>query len=239
MAKLFTEGLHGEELKETEIGLIPKSWKVVPLGEIARVLNGYAFRSEDYVDKGILNFRVVNIRDEGEIDIESDTAYLPTSFSTSFSDYLLSEGDILLVMVGATRGKLGYLTAKVLPALMNQNMWRIVPTTASVSTKYMYYYLCTNLNVFTQKYSEEARGFFKKEEFRRFGVPLPNGNEQKQIVSIISTLMSRLDVAKRKKQSFKFLFGSMLHQLMTGQIRVNNIEMAFISEQTGAAYVQA
>ncbi len=33
MQKLFTEGLYGEKQKETEIGLIPKSWKVVRLGD--------------------------------------------------------------------------------------------------------------------------------------------------------------------------------------------------------------
>jgi len=32
MQKLFTEGFYGEEQKETEIGLIPKSWEVVRLG---------------------------------------------------------------------------------------------------------------------------------------------------------------------------------------------------------------
>jgi type I restriction enzyme S subunit len=31
--KLFTEGLRGEPQKQTEIGLMPKSWKVVPLGD--------------------------------------------------------------------------------------------------------------------------------------------------------------------------------------------------------------
>jgi type I restriction enzyme S subunit len=34
MHKLFTEGLNGEEQKETEIGRVPKSWDVVRLGDI-------------------------------------------------------------------------------------------------------------------------------------------------------------------------------------------------------------
>jgi type I restriction enzyme S subunit len=40
MAKLFREGLRGEPLKQTEIGTIPESWEVVPLGSIARIGNG-------------------------------------------------------------------------------------------------------------------------------------------------------------------------------------------------------
>ncbi len=35
LRKLFTEGLRGEPQKMTEIGLVPESWKMTTLGEIA------------------------------------------------------------------------------------------------------------------------------------------------------------------------------------------------------------
>jgi len=37
MQKLFTEGLYREGEKEAEIGLIPKSWKVVRSEEVAKI----------------------------------------------------------------------------------------------------------------------------------------------------------------------------------------------------------
>ncbi len=40
MHKLFTEGTRGEPLKQTEIGLVPESWTVIPLGELCEVANG-------------------------------------------------------------------------------------------------------------------------------------------------------------------------------------------------------
>jgi restriction endonuclease S subunit len=40
MTKLFTFGLAGEEQKDTEIGLLPASWEVVPLGSLGKVGNG-------------------------------------------------------------------------------------------------------------------------------------------------------------------------------------------------------
>lgn len=40
MNKLFTEGLYGEEQKETEIGLMPKSWEVKCINEISGKLLG-------------------------------------------------------------------------------------------------------------------------------------------------------------------------------------------------------
>ena len=38
--KLFTEGLRGEPQKQTEIGPVPESWELVPLGSLAKVGNG-------------------------------------------------------------------------------------------------------------------------------------------------------------------------------------------------------
>jgi type I restriction enzyme S subunit len=38
MQKLFTEGLRGETQKQTEIGLVPESWEVVPLSLLAEII---------------------------------------------------------------------------------------------------------------------------------------------------------------------------------------------------------
>ena len=40
MHKLFTEGLHGEPQKLTEIGRIPESWVVSAVGEVATLRSG-------------------------------------------------------------------------------------------------------------------------------------------------------------------------------------------------------
>ncbi len=40
MHKLFTEGLRNESQKQTDIGPIPKSWQLEPLGALAKVGNG-------------------------------------------------------------------------------------------------------------------------------------------------------------------------------------------------------
>src|SRR5262249_25111499 len=36
MHRLFTQGTRGEQLKETEIGLVPRTWKIARLGDILR-----------------------------------------------------------------------------------------------------------------------------------------------------------------------------------------------------------
>ena len=61
MHKLFTEGLRNEPQKQTEIGPVPESWEVMELGKYARVLNGYAFKSADYVVDGVRLIRISNV----------------------------------------------------------------------------------------------------------------------------------------------------------------------------------
>jgi type I restriction enzyme S subunit len=47
--KLFTEGLRGESQKQTEIGPVPESWKVVALGDVATIERGkFAHRPRNH-----------------------------------------------------------------------------------------------------------------------------------------------------------------------------------------------
>ena len=227
--QLFTHGLRQEPQKQTELGPLPQSWEVVELGSIADLINGFAFKSEDYVSSGVLNFRVVNIRDEGVIDPSSDTEFLPNEFIQTHKQYLLSEGDILLVMVGATRGKLGFIPKRILPALMNQNMWRIVPKSPNqLNRKYLYHFLTIAVPRFVREFSESARGFFKKSDFRSIKLPKPTFTEQQEIAAAIDNVEQKLDLHRRKHAALSALFRTLLHELMTARIRVHDLDLQSI-----------
>jgi type I restriction enzyme S subunit len=226
LRQLFTHGLRHEPQKQTELGPLPQSWEVVELGSVVDLINGFAFKSKDYVSTGVLNFRVVNIRDEGVIDTSSDTEFLPNEFMQTHKQYLLSEGDILLVMVGATRGKLGFIPKRILPALMNQNMWRIVPKTSNeLHRKYLYHFLTIAVPRFVREFSESARGFFKKSDFRCIKLPKPTFTKQQEIADGIDKVEQKLDLHRRKHAALSALFRTLLHELMTARIRVHDLDL--------------
>ena len=58
MHKLFTEGLHNEPQKQTEIGLVPESWQVTKIGEIAQLKSGGTpnRKNSAYWDGGDINW---------------------------------------------------------------------------------------------------------------------------------------------------------------------------------------
>ena len=221
MHKLFTEGLRNEPQKETEIGPIPENWKVKTVGDYCNILNGYAFKSGDYVSSGgIPNFRVVNINWDGTVSMGSDCKFLPASFAESHQKYLLGDGDIMFVMVGATRGKLAQIPASILPALMNQNMWRIVPNDAGIDRDYLFQHLRRSVVELLKEGEDQARGFFKKSDFRSILLAVPPIDEQIEIRTVFQTLESKLAQHSMKASQLHDLFCTLLNELMTTNIRV-------------------
>jgi type I restriction enzyme M protein len=174
-------------------------WKMVELGEICEIKRGFAFKSSDYTEKGILNFRVTNIGNDGKPDL-SDAKYLPEDFKNKYKDYLLENDDFVIVMVGATTGKMGLITKDILPALLNQNMWRFEPLNLEkINKKYLFYIIGT-LQVIKQG---GARDYLKQSDFIKIQIPLPPLELQEQIVAEIEQYQKVIDGAKQVAENWK------------------------------------
>ena len=69
------------------------------LKDICDLDNGYAFKSDDYVEaSGTLNCRMSNIRPDGTFDILYSAKYLPDEFAQKYEGYLLKDGDLIIAM---------------------------------------------------------------------------------------------------------------------------------------------
>lgn len=155
-------------------------WPKKELGEVCRLGRGFAFKSEDYVPEGILNFRVSNIGKDRQPDLEN-SVYLPHEFLKTYSEYQLQEGDFVIVMVGATTGKIGYITSDILPALLNQNMWRFFPNELVLKKRFLYYAI-DQLPLFRQG---GARDYLTQSDFLKNQIPIPPLAVQQKIVAEI------------------------------------------------------
>ena len=65
MHKLFTEGTRGEPLKQTEIGPVPESWEVEPLGEC--IVNAPIRLASKGGDRGDVQFFSMTNQVDGRI----------------------------------------------------------------------------------------------------------------------------------------------------------------------------
>jgi type I restriction enzyme S subunit len=67
-----------------EMGWIPKGWQVEELEKRIDVLNGFAFKSQDYVESGIFVLRTKNFNSQQVVELLTDDVYLPLDFKIFF-----------------------------------------------------------------------------------------------------------------------------------------------------------
>lgn len=77
----------------------PFRYEKHPLSDYCDLQNGFAFKSEDYIEKSdVLNCRMSNIRTDGSFSVDYNPKYLPTDYWDKFSLYRLFDGDVIIAM---------------------------------------------------------------------------------------------------------------------------------------------
>jgi type I restriction enzyme S subunit len=225
MAKLFTEGLHGEPLKETEIGVMPESWEAVRLGELALLVgSGVTPRggASTYLNQGIPLIRSQNVL-MNRLSLD-DVAYISEETHKSMSRSVIHPNDVLLNITGASIGRVAVVPESLPEANVNQHVCRI-RLKAGMSPIYLSYYLATRQGQW-QILSTQAgttRQGLNYQHVRSFQIPVPSLNEQRAIARILQAVVSKITAAERKRAGLEELFRAMLGELMTGRVRVKTL----------------
>lgn len=93
----------------------PKGFTLIELGEVLKVIGGYAFKSDDFTSEGKAVVRISNLDGDG-IDL-SDVARIPEAKLGKGVMFKIHPGDILIAMSGATTGKLGVVPLECIEEL--------------------------------------------------------------------------------------------------------------------------
>ncbi|MBK9348069.1 MAG: restriction endonuclease subunit S [Burkholderiales bacterium] len=165
---------------------LPRGWEWVRLGDVAEANTGFAFKSSDYTNAGTLVFRVTNIRPDGTVDL-SDTKFVSAlAASTTYKKFLLNADDVLLVMVGGSLGKIGVVEKHCLPAVLNQNMWKMV---CNKALDQRYFVDCLRyINAHQIKITNSTHGHLAQGEYLQQPLALPPLAEQSRIVTRVAQL---------------------------------------------------
>ncbi len=100
------------------------TWPQTRIGNVCRVIPGYAFKSADFTQEGIPVIKISNITDDYRVDL-ADVQYWPNElFDDKLTKYQLHDGDIVLAMTGATAGKIGRVRSEQ-TLLLNQRVAKI------------------------------------------------------------------------------------------------------------------
>lgn len=178
----------------------------VRLGELCDLLNGVAFKSDDYIDfSNTLVCRMSNIRPDATFNILYNPKYLPDTYANKYKDYLLKDGDIIIAMTDmASDSKiLGVPTivdTKGFNLLLNQRVGKLckinfnkahVPYLKKVLSR-------PELKSYYKRFSGGGLQLnISKSDILNIRIPLPSIDDQIRIAEVL-TRAEKL-IAKRKE----------------------------------------
>jgi len=90
---------------------------------------------------------------------------------------------------------------------------------------YLYYYLKKNFQLLNSTTTGLTIPHVNKTFFKNLLIPLPPLEEQKEIAHILSTVDRKIEIEQKKKELLKEFFKTMLHKLMSGEIRLRDVEI--------------
>ena len=206
------------EFVESELGMIPKGWRVGTLSEIANYINGLAmqkFRPND----GEIGLPVLKIKELGQGICDGNSELCSPSLIGD--KYIINDGDIIFSWSGTLMvkvwcgGKCG----------LNQHLFVVIPN--KYPKWFVYQWTKNHLDNFIRIAKDKAvtMGHIKRGELDKAKVVIPN-NEQFAKMDVLMTPIFD-EIIKREIESRRLaeLRDTLLPKLMSGELKVNKVEI--------------
>lgn len=215
------------DYKLTEVGVIPEDWEVRAIGQMFQLVNGCAFKPEDWKQSGIPIIRIQNLND-------------PFA-SFNFSQAPVSEknrveaGDLLFAWSGTIGTSFGARVWAGPSGVLNQHIFKVFMDEQQITLPF-------SLLVFArveEDIAKQAHGFkasfvhVKKSDLVKVSLPVPPIPEQRAIAAALSdadALLGGLDRLIAKKRDLK---QAAMQQLLTGQSRLPGFKKPWETRNLG------
>ena len=237
MHTLFTRGLRGEAQKETESGPVPESWPVVCLGSLGKIGNGSTPKKtiSEYWTGGTYPWltsakvydREIIRADQYVTDQALSECHLPR----------VQPGAVLIAITG--QGKtLGHCAVLGIEAVINQHLAYVAIDREKAEPFFVRGYIETQYDYLRQigAGGGSTKGALTCGFLRNLPIPVPPLDEQQEIVTILDAIDRKIDLHRRKRAALDELFKALLHKLMTGEIRVGELDLSALSPSAAPTF---
>ena len=227
--QLFTQGLRGEPQKQTEIGPVPESWETLEMGKAVNLFCGFAFKSKEAIASS--NTQLIRMGNlfQNKLDLTRSPIFYPDEYALSYSRFVLKAGDLIMSLTGTT-GKEDYgFTVKIKEEnrtlLLNQRIARIENNTEKIDNDYLHYFLLSRR--YLDQLYPTAKGMKQANlstyAMKKLIVLIPEQEEQREIANYFRMIDQKIELHEKIGGRLQALFRTLLHQLMTAEIRVNSL----------------
>jgi len=212
----------GGEMVDSELGLIPKGWRIGKIGDYVEVKSGFAFKNKWWEKYGIPVIKIRNLKNK-TIDF-SDISYISEGrVDGKISKFFVSSGDILIAMTGATIGKIALVPKQNSRALVNQRVGKFFLGEKPLEKLGFIYSILSEKEIFTEIVSTahgSAQPNISPTQIKNIKIILPPKKDIDKYNKIVEPAFCKITENVNQNEYLSNLRDILLPKLMSGEIRV-------------------
>jgi type I restriction enzyme, S subunit len=233
MRELFTRGLRSEAQKETEFGPVPRSWVVSTLGELTTLERGrflHRPRNEPRFYGGDTAFVQTGdvVRSGGRI-----REYTQTLNDDGVAISRVFTAGTILITIAANIGFAGILQ---FDSACPDSLIAVTPNDG-LDNEFLEYWLQTQQPEMDRLAPKGTQKNINIQFLSPWPVLVPSSEEQREIVAILDAIDRKIELHRKKRAVLDELFKALLHKLMTGEIRVADLDLSALDPPAPVAAV--
>lgn len=200
---------------------LPSTWVTCPIGEVAKLQAGYAFKSAWFVGNGIRLLRGTNI--EPGRTRWNDVVSLGAEQALEFQNFMLRDGDIVIAMdrpLISSGLKVAVLNRQDVPSLLLQRVGRFL-CSPGIDPQFLYCYL--NSPLFVRHIDAQATGtqlpHISATDIETAPLPLPPFGEQQRIATRLGAIQARSRRAREALDEVPALLEKLRQSILAAAFR--------------------
>ena len=190
---------------EEERGMVSE-WERMPLGNVAKLVGGFAFKSQDFIREGVPVIKIKNVRHR-DIDL-TDVDYVSKETTEKCSRFLIKNGDVLISMTGSGIQAPASIVGRVArhsgvddSFLINQRVGRFeILKPDCLDIRFLYYFFSqreTQLELVSIATGSANQVNLSAFQIESIDIPFPPLAEQKAIAHILGSLDDKIELNRR------------------------------------------
>ncbi len=212
-AELFPNGLEASEL-----GLVPRGWRILPIGDAVEAVGGATpdTKNPNYWEPSIHCWTTPK-------DLSGIAAPVLLATERKLSDHGLAKVGSGLLPVGtllmSSRAPIGYLAIAQVPLAINQGYIAMLPG-GVLPPLYMLFWCRQNMEIIKGRANGSTFMEISKKAFRPIPALVPPQALIQIFTDITGALFERLSENERQAQTLATLRDTLLPRLISGQLRL-------------------
>lgn len=194
---------------------LPKGWVSAKITDVCELINGRAFKPNEWASEGLPIIRIQNLND--------DRANFNYCNFTVEEKYFVNNGELLFAWSGTPGTSFGAHIWKRGKAVLNQHIFRVIINEECIDKVFLMHLLNQNVDEYIRKaHGTAGLAHITKGKFGNSYIPISPLPEQHRIVAKIEELFTRLDAGvealKKIKAQLKLYRQAVLKYAFEGKL---------------------